>query len=124
MCTCYYAAMNTEHFKEKLEEEKNKLESGMQGVGHKSASVPGDWEHAPTEANTESDPVDRADVITMRDTDAAVLDALEAHYDSIVAALGRIDKRTYGKCEVCGQPIAEARLEANPAATTCAAHMH
>jgi RNA polymerase-binding transcription factor DksA len=115
--------MKTAHFAKKLEEEKLRLEAGMQGVGRKNPAVPGDWENAPTEANTESDPVDRADVITMRDTDAAVLDALEARYDSTIAALHRIENGTYGTCEVCGQPIVEARLEANPAATTCTAHM-
>lgn len=115
--------MDIEHFKKQLEAERSKLETGMQGVGRKNPSVPGDWENAPTEANTESDPVDRADIITIRDNDAAVLDALEAHYDNVLAALGRIENGTYGKCEVCGEPVAEARLEANPAATTCAVHM-
>lgn len=115
--------MDIEHFKKQLEQERVKLESGMRGVGRKNPSVPGDWENAPTEANTESDPVDRADVITIRDNDAAVLDALEAHYDSVLAALRRIESGTYGKCEACGESIGEARLEANPAATTCAAHM-
>ena len=115
--------MKTQHFKKVLEAEKAKLELEMQGIGRQSTSVPGDWETAPTEANIESDPVDRADVITMRDTDSAVLDALEARYDAIVAALARVEQGTFGTCEVCGAPISEARLEANASATTCALHM-
>jgi DnaK suppressor protein len=35
------------------------------------------------------------------------------------AALKRIDDGTYGRCLVCGQPIAEKRLEAIPWAARC-----
>ena len=35
------------------------------------------------------------------------------------AALGKIDNGTYGTCEQCGNEIADARLEAKPAARTC-----
>jgi DnaK suppressor protein len=41
---------------------------------------------------------------------------LLAHID---AALTRLDEGTYGRCERCGQPIAEERLEALPYATRC-----
>jgi DnaK suppressor protein len=34
-------------------------------------------------------------------------------------ALGRMDAGTYGLCERCGQPIADERLEALPAAPLC-----
>ncbi len=115
--------MKTEHLRKKLEEEKAKLEQDMQGVGRKSQTVPDDWERAPAELAVESDPVDQAEVIVSRENDAAVLNALEAHYDNVIAALKRIEHKTYGRCEVCGEPIAEARLEANPSATTCALHM-
>jgi DnaK suppressor protein len=36
-------------------------------------------------------------------------------------ALAKLDDGTYGYCEQCGQPIAEARLEAMPAARLCIA---
>ena len=35
----------------------------------------------------------------------------------IDAALGRIDKGTFGMCESCGKPIGEKRLKARPVAT-------
>lgn len=38
------------------------------------------------------------------------------------AALGRLAAGTYGVCEVCGRPIAPARLEARPAAARCVEH--
>ena len=34
-------------------------------------------------------------------------------------ALAKFDAGTYGECEVCGQRIPEARLEAMPAARVC-----
>lgn len=37
----------------------------------------------------------------------------------ILAALERIENGTYGTCEACGEPIAEARLRAMPEATRC-----
>ncbi|MFA7302660.1 MAG: TraR/DksA C4-type zinc finger protein [Candidatus Paceibacterota bacterium] len=115
--------MDTAHIKRRLEEEKEKLETGMQSVGRKSTVVPNDWEAAPAEEGREADPVDQAEVIATRENDAAVLEALESQYDSILAALSRIDAGTFGLCEECSAPIADARLEANPSATTCALHM-
>jgi RNA polymerase-binding transcription factor DksA len=35
------------------------------------------------------------------------------------AALARLERGSYGLCEVCGRPIAEARLEARPFAERC-----
>jgi RNA polymerase-binding transcription factor DksA len=37
----------------------------------------------------------------------------------IEEALGKLDAGTYGACESCGGPIAEARLDAMPAAKLC-----
>ena len=38
-------------------------------------------------------------------------------------ALEKIEKGTYGICETGGEKIEEDRLEANPSARTCKAHM-
>jgi DnaK suppressor protein len=37
----------------------------------------------------------------------------------IDAAIDRIDKGTYGRCESCGAPIPEDRLDARPVARLC-----
>ncbi|OGG48464.1 hypothetical protein A3G63_01175 [Candidatus Kaiserbacteria bacterium RIFCSPLOWO2_12_FULL_52_8] len=115
--------MKTEYFKKKLEAEKAKLESEMQNIGRRNPGVPDDWEPAPSSAEVESDPVDQADVVVNRENNAAVLADLEARYDATLTALERIEKGTYGVCEVCGSKIEAARLEANPSATTCSEHM-
>lgn len=110
-------------YKNALLEEKSKLESVLGDVGQRNPRVPGDWEPSPSEADSESDLADRADVVVNRGNNAAVLADLEARYDSVLAALSRIEKKTYGVCEVCGNKIEERRMTADPTATTCIAHL-
>lgn len=114
--------MNTKRYKQKLEEEKAKLESEMTSIGRKSQSVPGDWEPLPPETGTESDIIDQADAAMDRETNTAIFTDIEALYDMVTAALARIDNGTYGVCEECGRAIEAARLDADPAAATCVAH--
>lgn len=115
--------MRLKHFKQKLESEKEKLESEMASVGRRNPSVPGDWESIPSETGMESDLADQADVVMSRESNTAILADLEARYDNVLSALKRIENGTYGKCEVCGGKIEEARLEADPSATTCVKHL-
>lgn len=115
--------MKIKQFKQKLEAEKENLESEMASVGRKNPSVPGDWESIPSETGMESDLADQADVVMSRESNTAILADLEARYDTILSALHRIEKGTYGRCEVCGGAIEEARLLADPAATTCITHL-
>ncbi|HVB20310.1 MAG TPA: TraR/DksA C4-type zinc finger protein [Candidatus Paceibacterota bacterium] len=115
--------MKIEHFRKRLEAEKANLETEMGSVGRKNPRVPDDWEPLPSEMGVESDLADQADIVTSRESNAAILADLEARYETILAALSRIEKKTYGKCEVCRGTIEEARLEADPAATTCVAHL-
>lgn len=65
---------------------------------------------------------DAAEQAQERESDE-VVDAIGNETDLSIrlvkAALGRIENGTYGSCEACGQPIAEARLIAMPEATRC-----
>lgn len=115
--------MKTELFRKRLEAEKAKLEHEMGGVGRRNPMVPGDWEPVPSETGVEADLADQADVVMSLESNAAILADLEARYGTILAALSRIEKKTYGKCEVCGKAIEDARLAADPAATTCVEHL-
>lgn len=116
--------MKTESFRKRLEAEKEKLERELGSVGRRNPAVPGDWEPAPSETGMEADLADQADIVMSRESNAAILADLEARYDTVLSALARIGERgAYGKCEVCGKPIEEARLTADPAATTCVEHL-
>ncbi len=59
--------------------------------------------------------VDRLTAVTAHDN-------LRGLLDEVRAALARVDAGSYGTCEVCGEPIPEARLEARPWATRCVQH--
>jgi RNA polymerase-binding transcription factor DksA len=47
---------------------------------------------------------------------------LRNELDEVERALAKMDDGTYGLCEVCGQQIADARLEAMPATRFCIDH--
>lgn len=53
---------------------------------------------------------------------AALLAQSTAGLADIEAALARIDAGRYGRCEVCGEEIAEGRLEARPWTPYCIRH--
>lgn len=114
--------MNTEYFAQKLAEEKIRLESEMSEIGRKNPLVPDDWEVVPAETGSEPDSIDQASNVTENEDNAAVLADLEARYDTVLFAQRSIEKGVYGICEVCNEPIEEARLNADPAAMTCIAH--
>ena len=52
----------------------------------------------------------------------ALLGRLQETLTDVDRALAKLDDGTYGKCEVCGEDIGEARLEALPASRYCINH--
>jgi DnaK suppressor protein len=50
---------------------------------------------------------------------AALLAHAQAHLTEVDEALSRLRDNRYGHCELCGEPIANARLAALPAARRC-----
>lgn len=102
--------MNVETYREALLRKKSEL-SGAGGIRPLQASM---------ENNTrQGDMADQASgnnevhiALKLRQTDAKILQAIEE-------ALQRIEKGTYGVCRDCGNPIAEARLNAIPWTRVC-----
>ena len=73
--------------------------------------------------HTEADENNQADAAEEADERVAILAELENRYHLINLALGKIKIGTYGICEISGEAIEEARLDANPTARTCTHHM-
>ena len=71
-----------------------------------------------TNADDEHDP-EGATIAFERSQVAALVRQAQHDLAEIEAAIERWDLGTYGVCESCGQPIAEGRLEARPAARLC-----
>lgn len=116
--------MNYSKHKEKLEEELRRLEQELKTVGHVNPLNSNDWEAEPQAMDVDqADENEVADKIESFGENTAILDQLEIRSNEVKKALQRIGEGTYGKCEVCGKPIEEERLEANYAATTCREHM-
>ncbi len=116
--------IDTTKLKAKLEAELKTLETELKSVGHKNPDNPKDWEPSSGDVDVNaSDAADIADNIESYESNTAILKPLETQYNDVKLALDKIKKGTYGVCEVGGEPIEAARLEANPAARTCVAHM-
>jgi RNA polymerase-binding transcription factor DksA len=114
---------DTSTYKARLEEEKTNLETQLSSVGRRNPSNPNDWEAVPQETGQEADPSDRADTLEHYGENAAILTDLENRYNEVVAALDRITDGTYGVCAIGGEEIEAERLDADPAARTCKAHL-
>jgi DnaK suppressor protein len=65
---------------------------------------------------------DSAQVAAEQGENAALAVQLREQLDDVERALAKLDEGTYGRCEVCGEPIGEARLEAMPATRFCIQH--
>ena len=71
-------------------------------------------------ADDEHDP-EGATIAFEREQVAALLASARRTRKDLQQALDRVAQGTYGRCEGCGAPIGEARLEARPTARTCIA---
>ena len=116
--------METEHFKQRLEEELRTVESGLAAVGRKNPQMAGGWEATAGgfDANP-AEPEEEAQKFQEEENNEAAVKILERRLADIKHALGKIENGTYGICEISDEPIESARLEANPAARTCIAHL-
>ena len=95
----------------KLEEELDTVVQELADLGHE------DIDHTATEAD------EIADRMEAEEENSSETATLLARKKEITAALARMTTGTYGFCEECGEKIEADRLDANPAAATCKAHM-
>lgn len=85
------------------------LRQGFDDIVAASEQVATDDEHDP-EGHT---------IAWERQQLAALLAAAEARLGELDLAIRRVEGGDYGRCEVCGRPIPDERLEAIPTAGTC-----
>lgn len=121
--------MHTERisdFKSRLETELKVVEKELKTVGVQNPENSNDWEAKETEMdvmNATADENEAADKFEEYTQNRAINDALEVRYNNIKKALEKIEAGSYGTCEIGGEEIEEERLEANPSARTCVAHI-
>lgn len=122
--------MNTEHYKTKLNEEKERLLAALQQLGRRDTRDTENWEGQQPDLNIlESDRNESADEQEEYREVSIITEELETSLRAVNDALERIEGGTYGICTV-GQGtddehmIEEDRLEAAPSARTCKAHIN
>ncbi len=115
--------INTEYFKEKLVTEKENLINSLSEIAKPSATNPDDWDTVPGDTEEITMREEVADRLEDNEEREATEKTLETRLDEINLALEKIATDDYGHCEICHMEIEEDRLEANPAAATCKAHI-
>jgi len=113
-------------FKNRLQEELTRVEGELKNVGVQNPKNPSDWEGKEVDMDVMSAVADGNEAADKQEeyvSNRAINDTLEVRFNNIKRALEKIEDGTFGTCEICHEPIEEERLEANPAARTCEAHM-
>jgi DnaK suppressor protein len=95
----------------RLEGEAEQLNEQLRELGRDESSLDYDENFA-----------DSGQVAAEQGENQALASQLREQLDEVEAALGRLEAGTYGRCEVCGADVGEARLEAMPATRFCIEH--
>lgn len=101
-----------EHFKEELIKQKQEILSDTTKTMNENLVVAG--EELPDTVDRSSVETDRNFTLKLRDRERKLLKKIDE-------ALSRIDNKTFGVCEECGEEIGVNRLKVRPVATLCIA---
>jgi DnaK suppressor protein len=113
------ATQDIERFRRTLVEERERV---VAAIDYLHEENPGSLEDETGEllsGGADNHMADAATATFDRELDYTLEDNSEHVLREIEAALTRIDEGTFGTCRNCGEPIAQARLEALPWATQC-----
>ncbi len=106
--------------KELLERLRKELEAERQGAIaelERHGADPYSEKVAPIDVDDNF--ADSAAATAKRSEILALIESQRERLAAAEAALAKIAEGTYGTCEVCGQPISVARLEARPLSVRC-----
>ena len=109
--------MDADGARERLDEERRRLEEVRDSID--TMSDESERESLSELSSADQHQADIGSETFDREKDLSILEQVEAELADVAHALERLDQGTYGTCEACGQPIADERLEAIPAARCC-----
>ena len=115
--------LDLKHFKQRLDQERTRLESELNELGTRNPQDPSDWTTKPEADGSISFRDEVADRLEDQDEKKQLELSLEAELKEVMLALSKFDDHSYGRCEVDQGLIELDRLEANPAARTCKNHL-
>jgi DnaK suppressor protein len=100
-----------ESIRGQLAEESDNLRAQLRELGRDESSLDYDDNFA-----------DSGQVAAELGENQALAAQLKDQLGDVELALTKLDQGTYGRCETCGAPIGEARLEVMPATRYCIDH--
>ncbi len=110
-------------YQNRLEVQLATITAELRTIGYLNEKTD-NWEARPdTEELSEADINTEADAVEEYNERRSTLASLETEYRDIKRALRKIQNGTYGICEISGELIDEARLEAKPTARTTSKNM-
>jgi RNA polymerase-binding transcription factor DksA len=108
--------MDEAHARELLMAEQERLTIIRDDLTEEEAALDDTDDQDASEAVDGQHPGDIGTDLAERERDMTQLEDVDQELRDIEDALRRLDEGTYGQCEVCGRPIPDERLEANPTA--------
>ena len=101
----------------RLDEERTRLQGIRDDLQRERADATSDtseelssFDQHPGDVGTETFEMER---------NVSLLEQVESELEEIEGAFGRLERGDYGRCQACGRPIGDERLEAMPAARFC-----
>jgi RNA polymerase-binding protein DksA len=113
--------MDTDVIRGRLQEERGRLEQLRDGLREDSQAGPG-GEGVSELSSVDQHPADIGTEEFEREKDLSILEQIEEELAAVDNAFARLESGEYGRCEVCGKPIGDERLEARPTANRCIEH--
>ena len=113
---------SSKNYKKELEAKKILIEQELQRFANKDDKLKGDWntKFPDLDGGSGSQTLEEAaDEVEEYVTKLPIEYNLEIRLKDINAALEKIAKGKYGKCEKCGKSIPKERLEVYPEARLC-----
>jgi RNA polymerase-binding protein DksA len=110
--------LNTEKYKKKLLEERERLHAEMEVV-EQDISYDDTGAGQSELADYDQHPADAATETFEKERDLSLRDSFRDTIGRIDEALGKIDRGTFGLCDRCGREIPARRLDAVPHAIYC-----
>jgi RNA polymerase-binding protein DksA len=110
------ATLDTEHFKQRLLDERARVQEALDYLHAENA---GSMEDEREEIPSDNHPADVATSTVNREIDYTLEENEERVLASIDTALKRIEEGSFGTCRTCAEPISIERLEALPYTTQC-----
>ncbi len=106
------------HFRERLLEEIERLNSQMDDLGKRDLTRPGHVEVTYPESGSNSEDDNAAEVTEYAD-ELSIEARISSELRDAQDALKALDAGNYGVCKYCKKEIDEKRLEARPSSSSC-----